>query len=105
MRRRPMEFWWIALYCAVRAGLVFSACRSTDNADCIAFCGYASALLFVPALLFFFLHPGRWLGTAVLGAEAVLMGEATLEKIQLGANLDYLILGALFLCLWMGIYL
>src|SRR5579862_3038555 len=105
MRRRPMEFWWIAAYCVWRASVVFGACRSADNAECIAFSGYGSALLFVPALLFFFFSPGRWLGTAILGVEALLMGQLLVEINQIGGPLDFLIAGSLCFCIWMVIYL
>lgn len=106
MRRRPMEFWWIAAYCVARATLVFSGCRGLSReTDYVIFSGYGSALLFVPFLLFFFLPYGRWLGTTVLGVEAVELMRRTFEGLELNSGIELEAMLALGFCIWMAVYL
>ena len=105
MRRRPMEFWWIAAYCVARATLVFSGCRAAPlDTDRVIFSAYGSALLFVPFLLFFFLPYGRWLGTTVLGVEAVILVHRLIESLTLPAPVELETALVLF-CIWMAVYL
>ncbi|MEI6232666.1 MAG: tetratricopeptide repeat protein [Planctomycetota bacterium] len=111
MRRRPIEFWWISAYCVARTVAVFSflfhdADRLYSSAlDRGIFFFYGSALFFVPALLFSFQTPGRWLGTIILGVEAVEMAHRMVESVEVGGGVEADAALAFAGCLWLSLFL
>ena len=110
MRRRPMELWWISVYCLVRTVLLFSFLLHDGGVfrlgtDRALFFLYGSAIFFVPVLLLT-LHPaGRLLGTIVLGVEAAEMARRMAEGVETGGGVDAAPALALAGCLWLSIYL
>ncbi len=117
MRRRPMEFWWIAAYCAARSTLLFAGLfpdrtvlqyladiRSSDS-DRGMIILYAFAMFCVPFLLFSAHSAGRWLGTIVLGVEAANLARRMAECAELGNAVDWDAPLAFAACLWLSLYL
>ena len=114
MRRRPIEFWWIAAYCAARAAVLLVALHQqwqhpasmrVDEADRILVFFYSLALLFVPIPLLSLQPSGRWMGTVVLGVEATEMARQMAESVEIGSAIGPLTAVTFAGCLWLSIYL
>ncbi len=106
MRRRPLEFWWIATYCLVRGALVFGGLSAfAGDRERALVSLYATSLITVSGLLLAFQWWGRRLGLVVLGVEAVEMACRMAEGVEIGAGLGTGAALSFASCIWLSLYL
>jgi tetratricopeptide (TPR) repeat protein len=105
MRRRPMEFWWVAAFCLIGAAEALSSARVVhSNFDLTLLRTFAAALTAFPILLFAFLRAGR---TGCLALLVVLAADHGCRIAGGGQTIAAVLLHLLFplFTTWMIVYL
>ena len=105
MRRRPMEFWWIAAFCVFKSVLSFRLAHGAAGSAQQILCAHG-AILLLPALLLMVHAPlGRIAGFIVLGFEAVDLLNSALLMQNAAWEQSVAELSIFGFCLWMLFYL
>ena len=104
MPRRPVEFWWIAAFCALKALEAFSLSSTQSTFEHAALLTFGATHLLAGLLLIGIPKAGRWACFVLLGVEAGNQSVILLNAAE-PASAKALNLVALSFCLWMIFYL